>query len=695
MSSVNCAGKSGAHRTRRDKKHCLLSPYLLYCYGSLLTKPGVLVYKISEILIVGVALLLWPSLAAATLPVPSTYPTIQAAIDAAVNGDTVLISDGVYSGTGNRDLDLHGKRVVVRSVNGASVTILDCGGSPAEPHRGFWFHSREDTLSRVEGLTIRNGFGLADLRGGLAGGGAIHCDTASKPRFSECVFSKNRGANGGALATLGSSYPRFYNCVFRQDSAGFGGAIFARGSYLHLGNCVIDSNQADSGGAIGGSRVIVSIVGSSFDANIAQVCGGAVLLDSFALKLDSCSLTNNSATPVQNSQDPFNSYGGALLLRRTGYYVPTFGEFYRSYIRNSSFVNDSAYQGAAIMHDTSAHLSVVNCQFLDNRALGRGGGISTSGSILVDSCSFVGNRATDDWLGFGGGLSIIQGAPTIIRSNFEQNYAAYEGGGIYCQFSSNPSIRGCSFTQNRISIFGGAAVSGHDRDTILIDSCLFDANERSAIYLSHYSFLTLTRSTLFANTAQAAHLGAHIQFYNMSSGTVTNSILASGQVGVAIANFEPAPVFPGMDTTASCTNTDIYGNAGGDWVGGIASQAAINGNLSADPLFCDMNAGDFTLRDNSPCAPPQHPSHTLIGLLGVGCSCCQGVTGNVNLAGEVDISDLSILIAYLTMAPRPPIICPMEANVDTLGAIDLSDLSRLISFLTVPGSELMPCPSID
>ncbi len=652
-------------------------------------------YKISEILIVGVALLLGSSLAAATLPVPSTYPTIQAAIDAAVNGDTVLIDDGTYTGNGNRDLDLHGKRVVVRSVNGATATILDCGGTPAEPHRGFWFHSREDTLARVEGLTIRNGFGLADLRGGLAGGGAIHCDTASKPRFSDCVFLSNRGANGGAVATLGSSYPRFYNCVFRRDSAGFGGAIFARVSNLYLGNCVIDSNQADSGGAIGGSRVIVSIVGSTFDANVAQVCGGAVLLDSLALKLDSCSLTNNSATPVQGPQDATTSYGGALMLRRTGYYVPVGGDYFRSSVRNTSFVNDSAFGGGAISLDTSADFSVINCQFLNNHALGSGGGISTAGSIVVDSCAFTNNRAANDTYGFGGGMRVVMEAPIITRSLFEGNHARYEGGGIACMYLSNPTIRGCEFRNNSVSIFGGAAVSGHEKDTISIDSCLIVENDRSAIYLSHYSFLTLTQSTLFANTAQTASLGAHIQFSSMSSGTVTNSILASGQVGPAVANFESAPVFPGMDTTASCTNTNIFGNEGGDWVGGIVSQAVINGNLSADPLFCGVSTGDFTLSDNSPCAPHQHSSHTLVGLFGIGCSCCQGVTGNVDLAGEVDISDLSILIAYLTMSPRPPIVCPTEANVDTLGTIDLSDLSRLISFLTVPGSELMPCPSIE
>ena len=51
------------------------------------------------------ALLLPAAARAATLNVPAQYPTIQAGVNAAVNGDTVLVADGTYSGPGNRDID--------------------------------------------------------------------------------------------------------------------------------------------------------------------------------------------------------------------------------------------------------------------------------------------------------------------------------------------------------------------------------------------------------------------------------------------------------------------------------------------------------------------------------------------------------------------------------------------------------------
>jgi hypothetical protein len=46
---------------------------------------------------------------------------------------------------------------------------------------------------------------------------------------------------------------------------------------------------------------------------------------------------------------------------------------------------------------------------------------------------------------------------------------------------------------------------------------------------------------------------------------------------------------------------DVYGNEGGDWMGCIDGQVGSDGNISANPLFCDPQNGDLRLRADSPC----------------------------------------------------------------------------------------------
>jgi hypothetical protein len=69
------------------------------------------------------------------------FLTIQEGIDAAVNGDTVLVKDGTYTGAGNKNLDYGGKAITVESENGAEFTIIDCENDG----RGIYFHRGERT----------------------------------------------------------------------------------------------------------------------------------------------------------------------------------------------------------------------------------------------------------------------------------------------------------------------------------------------------------------------------------------------------------------------------------------------------------------------------------------------------------------------------------------------------------------------
>lgn len=116
--------------------------------------------------------------------VPSQYATIQVAIDASINGDTVIIADGTYTGTGNYNIDFGGKAITVRSENGPDNCIIDCQNTAGR--RGFYFHSGETNSSIISGLTIKNG----KITGNPATGGGILCSGAS-PKIENCEILQN------------------------------------------------------------------------------------------------------------------------------------------------------------------------------------------------------------------------------------------------------------------------------------------------------------------------------------------------------------------------------------------------------------------------------------------------------------------------------------------------------------------------
>jgi hypothetical protein len=171
------------------------------------------------------------------------HPTIQAGIDAAANGYTVVLADGIFSGPGNRDIDYHGKAITVRSWSGnPNSSIIDCGGSEVDPHRGFYFQSGEGPGSVLQGVTIKNAY--------YDGGGGVRCENSS-PVFTNCRFSGNSApSGGGGMHCVGSS-PTLTNCTFLGNStAADGGGMYCVGSSPTLTNCTFSGNSAILGGGM-------------------------------------------------------------------------------------------------------------------------------------------------------------------------------------------------------------------------------------------------------------------------------------------------------------------------------------------------------------------------------------------------------------------------------------------------------------
>jgi parallel beta-helix repeat protein len=185
------------------------------------------------------AFALAPVALAVTRHVPADYPTIQAAIDAAVDGDTVLVAPGTYV----ERINFKGKAILVTNSGGASVTTID--GDQKGTVVTFW--TSETSASMLSGFTI--------TRGGVnSEAGGISCHE-SQPTIRDCTISGNSStrSGGGIKADFGSA-PTIENNVITGNSAQQSGGVCLVESpgALIRGNTITGNSAFDNGYGIGG-----------------------------------------------------------------------------------------------------------------------------------------------------------------------------------------------------------------------------------------------------------------------------------------------------------------------------------------------------------------------------------------------------------------------------------------------------------
>ncbi len=204
-------------------------------------------------LIVGVASFA-TSASADVIRVPQDQPTIQAGIDAAEPGDTVIVADGVWTGEGNRGIEPGPIDVV--SKNGPGSCIIDCEGAD----RGFRFPEGASSEARVSGFTIINGY--HQFRGG-----GIFIGETNSPVIEDCVIRNcASGTGGGIQAFLAGNHGPFVtirNCVIRGNRAtgniSGGGGINSYNGQIVVENCLIVGNMAPIGAGITDQRTSWSV----------------------------------------------------------------------------------------------------------------------------------------------------------------------------------------------------------------------------------------------------------------------------------------------------------------------------------------------------------------------------------------------------------------------------------------------------
>lgn len=418
---------------------------------------------------------------AAELHVPCDWPTIQAGIDAAEEGDHVVIAPGTYTGCGNRDLDFCGKAITVRSEfpNYPNMVVIDCQGTEAEPHRGFRFHCGETPDSLLSGLTITGGYAPDEEVEGeiVSAGGGIFCDNSS-PTITKCTITDNLARTAGWL-----------------DS--YGGGVCSVGGCLHLNACTISGNVVEGGEGIGrgrGAGVYCegqgTIVACSLTENVATGyeyvatgLGGGIFCSGNTLIMD-CNVVNNDAT---NGYTNEAGYGGGIHCE--GDTTVT-----NCRIAGNYAVNGNATWGGGGGVYCAGHTTITDCRIVDNSTGDLGGGIHANDNTVVARCDVRGNYAMGSETGAGGGGGIYNAA-SVKDSTVAANSSDIFGGGVMdCS-----CITGCTVVGNEAYMFAGLCgssgpitncvvwgnVAGYGPDqvsegSVLVYCCIQDCNSYCA-----------------------------------------------------------------------------------------------------------------------------------------------------------------------------------------------------------------------
>lgn len=417
----------------------------------------------------------------------TTYETLQAAINEAENGDTVVLAKDVTENINiNKSitLDLNGKTltglgddsVVTITGSDTKVTVTSSaeekgvitGGN--NPSNGGGFSIQDATVS-LHNLSITENKAIGD-GGGVTGGGGIYAKDAN--------------------LTLDNVHVYENTADLEEHEAADGGGILSIGGALTIkNNSVIENNTAiDDGGGICASNTLVNIEASVIQDNHSLYGGGL-----YVTGKNSCTITQN--TRIQNNRAEYMT----PKQKETEFMVPIGGGIYCGdgldlTIQNSTVaLNIGGEQGGGIVAYSIGELILDHAEITNNNAT-VGGGIfalctaaANTHITLRNGSSINKNSATS----FGGaiyGAPVLKGIPlsiTVESSSIYDNEAANGAGiAIYNQFDKKDATitiksGGKLYGNKATNGYGGGIYSQNTTITIGENTTNSDSNEEEPI----------------------------------------------------------------------------------------------------------------------------------------------------------------------------------------------------------------------
>ena len=356
---------------------------------------------------------------ATDLLVPSEYSSMQGAINAAVDGDTVIVAPGTY----NETMTINGKAITIRSSAGASTTKIDRANAGGDV---FTINSAPSAGVTIQGFTI-----LRCQANAFVGNGA-----------SNVTLNNIRVLTGRR-----ASYVR-------------------EGSHFTLSDFQIAGMNG-----IDGNGVYVESAGSSVNAtgsNFGACSNVAVYLSpGTSGTLTNCQFMNNSSTSVYGGSGTIVTVSGSSFYTCTGGNGGAIGVVSSTLsVSGSTFANCTGSTGGAVF-GTNSTISISNCGFTSVKSTGVGGVVYlNAGTLTMTNCTATNFRAE-----VAGGVIYTDSATVLvdglIAENSTTNLATGAIGGVIRNATGQLTIRNTIFRNLALSCYwtnygcgGNAANSG-------------------------------------------------------------------------------------------------------------------------------------------------------------------------------------------------------------------------------------------
>lgn len=543
-------------------------------------------------------------LAAIMLPgqiinIPADYPTIQQGIDAATEGDTVLVQPGTFVENVNfygKNITLGSLMLITQDTAYISQTIIDGNqsGSVVQIDAGI-----------LNGFTITNGFADSDDGGGIhcygigiqlinlivsknsaqggmgysANGGGIYCSDST---FVQNVTVINNSTNryGGGIFVGGTIPSSLQDIVIANNEAGYGGGGIFLWNTSSLENVIIENNTANEGSYAIGSGGGMYLQNSNptlkkvtIRNNQAYAKGGGVYFENSNPIFDSierCNIYMNSAW-----EEGFDIYSDSeiiivvdtfTVLNPTSYLAAPLSNFTFN-ILNGLILQENADLHVSPVGDNSntgltATEPIKNVQYALRKVLADSlnphtihlleGTYSPSTNdewfpvILPDYVSLSGSDQHEAILDAEKSAQVIRlknrMGITISDLTISGGNATEEGGGLFCS-NSNPVLQNLSIINNESKLLGGGLYLGGSTpvlNNLTISNNIVHNDSSYFLYYGSGSGICCISSNPFIQ-------GGSIK-YNISEG-----------YGGGISFYSSTPVFDSINRCNIYSNQAILG----------------------------------------------------------------------------------------------------------------------------------------